>query len=408
MIPFSPPRIDEKIIEEVVDTLKSGWITTGPKTKLFEKELSKYTGAQATICLNSGTAGMELMLSWYGVGPGDEVIIPAYTYTATANVVIHSGATPVMCDVKESDFNIDPTHLESLINEKTKVIIPVDIAGWPCDYEAIFDVVRKDEVRRKFTPKTERQELLGRVMILADGAHSIGAKYRGLSSGTLADATAFSFHAVKNLTTAEGGALSINLPNRFDPQKIYQELNVKALHGQTKDAFAKVQKGGWRYDVVEAGFKYNMTDILASIGLVELERYEDDTLKKRRSIFDRYTEALSKYDWAIIPPFENEEKRSNYHLFLLRIKGVSEHQRNLIIYEIFEQEVSVNVHYQPLPMLSFYKHMGYNIDNYPQAFENYKQEITLPVYYDLSDSDVEAVIQATIKAVEKVLEKVAL
>lgn len=408
MIPFSPPRIDDKIIEEVVDTLKSGWITTGPKTKLFEKEITRYTGAQATICLNSGTAGMELMLSWYGVGPGDEVIIPAYTYTATANVVVHSGATPVMCDVKESDFNLDPTHLESLINDKTKVIIPVDIAGWPCDYEAIFDVVRKDEVRRKFTPNTERQELLGRIMILADGAHSIGAKYRGLSSGTLADATAFSFHAVKNLTTAEGGALSINLPNRFDPQKIYQELNVKALHGQTKDAFAKVQKGGWRYDVVEAGFKYNMTDILASIGLVELERYEDDTLKKRRSIFDRYTEALSKYDWAIIPPYENEEKRSNYHLYLLRIKGVSEHQRNLIIYEIFEQEVSVNVHYQPLPMLSFYKHMGYNIDNYPQAFENYKREITLPVYYDLSDEDVEAVIQATIKAVEKVLEKVAL
>lgn len=408
MIPFSPPRIDDKIIEEVVDTLKSGWITTGPKTKLFEKEITRYTGAQATICLNSGTAGMELMLSWYGVGPGDEVIIPAYTYTATANVVVHSGATPVMCDVKESDFNLDPTHLESLINDKTKVIIPVDIAGWPCDYEAIFDVVRKDEVRRKFTPNTERQELLGRIMILADGAHSIGAKYRGLSSGTLADATAFSFHAVKNLTTAEGGALSINLPNRFDPQKIYQELNVKALHGQTKDAFAKVQKGGWRYDVVEAGFKYNMTDILASIGLVELERYEDDTLKKRRSIFDRYTEALSKYDWAIIPPYENEEKRSNYHLYLLRIKGVSEHQRNLIIYEIFEQDVSVNVHYQPLPMLSFYKHMGYNIDNYPQAFENYKQEITLPVYYDLSDEDVEAVIQATIKAVEKVLEKVAL
>tara|TARA_B100000780_G_scaffold269640_1_gene228630 strand:- start:86 stop:1312 length:1227 start_codon:yes stop_codon:yes gene_type:complete len=408
MIPFSPPRIDDKIIEEVVDTLKSGWITTGPKTKLFEKEITRYTGAQATICLNSGTAGMELMLSWYGVGPGDEVIIPAYTYTATANVVVHSGATPVMCDVKESDFNLDPTHLESLINDKTKVIIPVDIAGWPCDYEEIFDVVRKDEVRRKFTPNTERQELLGRIMILADGAHSIGAKYKGLSSGTLADATAFSFHAVKNLTTAEGGALSINLPNRFDPQKIYQELNVKALHGQTKDAFAKVQKGGWRYDVVEAGFKYNMTDILASIGLVELERYEDDTLKKRRSIFDRYTEALSKYDWAITPPYEDGEKRSNYHLYLLRIKGVSEHQRNLIIYEIFEQEVSVNVHYQPLPMLSFYKHMGYNIDNYPQAFENYRQEITLPVYYDLSDEDVEAVIQATIKAVEKVLEKVAL
>lgn len=405
MIPFSPPRIDDKVIEEVVDTLKSGWITTGPKTKLFEKRISEYSGAKATICLNSGTAGMELMLSWFGIGEGDEVIIPAYTYTATANAVVHTGATPVMCDVKD-DFNIDTDKLEALITNKTKVIIPVDLGGFPCDYDEIFDIVRKKEVRSKFRPRTEPQELLRRIMVLADGAHSIGATYKGKQSGSLADATAFSFHAVKNLTTAEGGALSLNLPDRFDPQKMYKDLNTKSLHGQTKDAFAKVQKGGWRYDVVEAGFKYNMTDILASIGLVEFERYESDTLKRRRAIFERYCERLSKYDWARLPEYENADKCSNYHLFLLRINGTTEYQRNLIIYEIYEQDVAVNVHYQPLPMLSYYKHRGYNIDHYPQSFANYEQEITLPVYYDLSDDAVDTVLDAVVFAVEKVLEKV--
>lgn len=404
MIPFSPPRVDDKIIEEVVDALKSGWITTGPKTKLFEKEISKYTDAKATICLNSGTAGMELMLSWFGVGPGDEVIIPAYTYTATANAVIHTGATPVMCDVKE-DFNIDVKKIASLVTKKTKVIIPVDIGGLPCDYDEINELVRKPSLKSLFTPRTEVQELLGRIMILADGAHSIGSRYKGRMSGTLADATAFSFHAVKNLTTAEGGALAMNLPDRFDPQRMYQDLCVKSLHGQTKDAFAKVKKGGWRYDVVEAGYKYNMTDILASIGLVELSRYEDDTLVRRRQVFDKYTELLSQYDWAWIPSYEDEDKRSNCHLYLLRIKGVTEEQRNLIIYEIYEQDVSVNVHYQPLPMLSFYKYRGYKMKDYPQSFENYKREISLPVYYDLSDDDVDEVVAAVVKAVNKILKK---
>ncbi|MAX80978.1 MAG: capsular biosynthesis protein [Crocinitomicaceae bacterium] len=404
MIPFSPPRIDDKIIEEVVDALQSGWITTGPKTKRFEKELTEYVGCRKTVCLNSGTAGMELMLSWFGVGPGDEVIVPSYTYCATANVVVHTGATPIMCDVKE-DFNIDVSKLEGLITEKTKVIIPVDIAGLPVDYDELNELVRKKSIRSKFTPSTEVQELLGRIMILADGAHSIGAKYKGKMSGTLADATAFSFHAVKNLTTAEGGAIALNLPYRFDPERMYADLCTKALHGQTKDAFAKVQKGGWRYDVVEAGYKYNMTDILASIGLVELERYESDTLKKRQHIYDRYNQLLAQYDWAWTPEFDDETKQSNHHLYLLRIKDVTEHQRNLIIYEIYEQDVSVNVHYQPLPMLSFYKHRGYNIDDYPQAFKNYTQEISLPIYYDLSDEDIETVVKAVVVAVEKVLSK---
>jgi len=405
MIPFSPPRIDEKIILEVVDALRSGWITTGPKTKLFEKRITEFTGADATICLNSGTAGMELILSWYGVGPGDEVIIPAYTYTATANAVVHSGATPVMCDVNKDDFNIDVSKIADLITDKTKVIIPVDIGGWPCDYDELKALVRKADIKAKFTPNTENQERLGRVMILADGAHSIGSYYKGKKSGTLADATAFSFHAVKNLTTAEGGAISLMLPKRFDPLTIYNDLNIKSLHGQTKDAFAKVQKGGWRYDVVEAGYKYNMTDILASIGLVELERYKDDTLVKRKHIYNMYNELFSKYDWAWTPVNEDEEKSSNSHLYLLRIKDVTEHQRNLIIFEISNLDVSVNVHYQPLPMLSFYKYRGYKMIDYPQAFENYKREISLPIFYDLTDEQIETVVAAVVSAVNKVLKK---
>jgi dTDP-4-amino-4,6-dideoxygalactose transaminase len=403
MNPFSPPRIDDRIVEEVVDALRSGWITTGPKTKLFERRITEFTGANATVCLNSGTAGMELMLSWFGVGPGDEVIIPAYTYTATANAVVHSGATPVMCDVKEGDFNIDVSKIAALITDKTKVIIPVDIGGLPCDYEELYAVVRDEEIRSKFTPNTEIQELLGRIMILADGAHSIGSVYNGRNSGTLADATAFSFHAVKNLTTAEGGAISLMLPERFDPQRMYNDLNVKSLHGQTKDAFAKVKKGGWRYDVVEAGYKYNMTDILASIGLVELERYQEDTLIKRRQIFDLYNELLAEHDWAWTPSAAHDGKVSNCHLYLLRIKGVTEHQRNLIIFEISNLDVAVNVHYQPLPMLSFYKYKGYDMANYPVSFKNYTQEISLPVYYDLTLDQVREVVDAVVQSVHKVL-----
>lgn len=405
MIPFSPPRIDEKIILEVVDALRSGWITTGPKTKLFEKKLTEYTGANATVCLNSGTAGMELMLSWFGVGEGDEVIIPAYTYTATANAVIHSGATPVMCDVKMDDFNIDASKIIDLITEKTKVIIPVDIGGLPCDYDEIHELIRQPAIKSKFTPNTEVQELLGRIMILADGAHSIGSTYKGKNSGTIADATAFSFHAVKNLTTAEGGAISLMLPDRFDAKRMYNDLNVKSLHGQTKDAFAKVQKGGWRYDVVEAGYKYNMTDILASIGLVELERYESDTLVRRKQIFEKYNELLGKFDWAWTPSYKLEDRESNCHLYLFRIKGISEHQRNLIIFEISNLDVSVNVHYQPLPMLSFYKYRGYNIDDYPVSFANYQCEISLPIYYDLTDDQINIVVDVVEAAVNKVLKK---
>lgn len=404
MIPFSPPRIDQNIIDEVVDTLRSGWITTGPKTKLFEREITAYSQTKKTICLNSGTAGIELALAWYGIGPGDEVIIPAYTYTATANAVMHSGATPVMCDAGD-DFNIDVSKIEELITERTKVIVPVDIGGLPCDYDEINAITRKKSILKKFNAGNSLQKQLGRIMVLADAAHSIGSEYKGKKAAAHTDAAIFSFHAVKNLTTAEGGALTLNLPGRFDHDEIYAQLSAKSLHGQTKDALAKVQKGGWRYDVIEPGYKYNMTDVLASIGLVELRRYENDTLKRRREIYNMYNQLLSEYDWALLPELENDLKKGNAHLYLLRIKDIEEAHRNDMITEIYEQDVAVNVHYQPLPILSYYKHSGYNIDTFPNAFELYKNEISLPIYYDLTNDQVHTIVNAVVHAYNQVVNK---
>lgn len=403
MIPFSPPRIDEEICNAVVEALKSGWITTGPKTKLFEKKISEYCGVQHTLCLNSATAGLETMLRWYGVQEGDEVIVPAYTYAATANVVVHCGAKPVMADVNPHDFNISVKEIEKHITEKTKVIVPVDFAGFPADYDEIIQLV--ESKRPLFRPNNERQKMLGRIMILSDAAHSFGAYYKGKKTGSLCDVTVFSFHAVKNLTTAEGGAIALNLPHPFDNGEIYRYLCVHTLHGQNKDALAKTQKGNWRYDIVEAGYKYNMTDILASIGLVELERYDKDTLVKRKQIFDAYTKAFSTEERFELPVYETEDKISSYHVYPLRIKGISEQQRDEIIREMFNKDVSVNVHFIPLPMMSFYKSKGYEISNYPVAYDNYSREISLPVYYDLKDEQIEMVIKAVKDAVKEVLSK---
>ncbi|MEI6704068.1 MAG: DegT/DnrJ/EryC1/StrS family aminotransferase [Deltaproteobacteria bacterium] len=400
MIPFSPPRMDQRIVDEVVDTLWSGWITTGPKTKRFEKMLSDYGGQKSTLCLNSATAGLELVLHWYGVGPGDEVIVPAYTYNATANVVVHCGAKVVFVDSGE-DFNINVDAIEKAITPNTKVIIPVDIAGWPCDYDAINALVRRDDIRSQFIAKTKEQEQLGRILVMSDAAHSIGGVYKGKKAGSLTDITVYSFHAVKNLTTAEGGAICFNMPEPFDNLQIYQRLNIKSLHGQTKDALAKNQIGNWRYDIVEAGYKCNMTDIQASMGLVEIQRYNEDMLVKRKHILDRYASALSKYPWAQIPVYETTERQSSYHIFLLRIVGATESQRDSIIQEIFMQEVAVNVHFVPLPMMTFYKGLGYRIDDYPVAYDNFSREITLPVYYDLTDAMVDEVVRAVVRAVEK-------
>jgi dTDP-4-amino-4,6-dideoxygalactose transaminase len=401
MINFAPPRIDEKTIEAVAETLRSGWITTGPKTKLLEKKISEYCGVSQTLCINSATAGLELALRWFGVGPGDEVIVPAYTYAATANVVIHCGATPVLVDVNRNDFCISPEAIEKAITSKTKVIMPVDFGGLPCDYDAISAIVEKR--KSNFKASNEQQKKLGRILILSDAAHSMGATYKGKNAGTFADISVFSFHAVKNLTTAEGGAMLFNLPIPFDNSAIYKELSITSLHGQTKDAMAKMQKGNWKYDIVEAGYKCNMTDLAATIGLIELERYKDDTLPKRKTIVEAYHKFFSNCKWAEIPIIKDTVRESSYHLFALRIKDITEEQRDKIIQKIFDRDVSVNVHFIPIPMMSFYKNIGYRIADYPVTYDNFSREISLPVYYDLNMEQVAIVCKAVKESVEESL-----
>jgi dTDP-4-amino-4,6-dideoxygalactose transaminase len=402
MIPFSPPRIDQRVIEEVTAALQSGWITTGPRTKLFEKKISAYCGCKTTVAVNSWTAGMEVLLRWWGVGPGDEVIIPVYTYCASANVVLHTGATPVMVDISGEDFNISVEKINAAITEKTKVIMPVDISGYPCDYDAIYALV--EAKRTLFSPSNEKQKKLGRMLVAADAAHSFGATYKGKVSGAIADVTCFSFHAVKNLTTAEGGAICFNLPDGFDHEEIYKEFCIKILHGQSKDALAKAQKGAWRYDVLEPGFKCNMTDLQAAIGLIELERYQEN-LDRRKTIFDAYDDGFKQTSWAITPVHQTSDKKTCYHLYQLRIADISEEQRDAIIQEIFEQDVSVNVHFQPLPLLTAYKNLGYKMKDYPEAWNKYSTEISLPVYFNLTDEQVQQVINAVKTAVLKILHK---
>ncbi len=403
MIPFSPPRIDQKVIDEVVDTLKSGWITTGPKTKEFERRLTAYCGNKATLAVNSNTVGLEVVLRWFGVQEGDEVIVPAYTYCATANVIVHCGAKPVMVDVNADDFDVCLEKVREAITDKTKVIMPVDLGGMPCAYDELFELVEAEDVKTLFQAKTEEQRKLGRILILSDSAHSIGAEYKGRKAGCLADVSVFSFHAVKNLTTAEGGAIMLNLPEPFDNEEVYRYLCTYTLHGQNKDALAKTKKGAWRYDVLVSGFKGNMTDIMASIGLVELSRYEDDTLHYRKCIYDQYTDAFTRYGWAELPIYETEDRKSSYHVYCLRVKGITEQQRDEIIQRIFDKDVSVNVHFQPLPLLSAFKNKGYKMEDYPVAYDNYCREISLPVWYGLSEEMVKTVIDAVICSVEEVL-----
>jgi dTDP-4-amino-4,6-dideoxygalactose transaminase len=401
MIPFSPPRIDDKIIAEVTAALKSGWITTGPRTKDFEKKLTAYCGNKSTLCLNSATAGLEIMLRWFGVGEGDEVILPAYTYSATANVVIHCGAKPVFVDVNADDFNINVSNIEKAITANTKVIMPVDFAGFPCDYDEINALVLKH--KNQFKPNSKNQELLGRIMVLSDSAHSFGADYKGKKCGSLTDVSVFSFHAVKNLTTAEGGAVALNFPAPFDNTELYNYLCMYTLHGQNKDALAKTQKGNWKYDIVEAGYKCNMTDMSAAIGLVELERYDNDTQLKRKLIFDTYQAAFLKDNRFQVPLYHTDSKTGCYHLYPLRIKGITEQQRDAIMKEIFDCDVSVNVHFIPVPAMTFYKNLGYDLKNYPVTYDNFSREISLPVFYNLTDEQTQTVINAVINSVNKIL-----
>jgi dTDP-4-amino-4,6-dideoxygalactose transaminase len=402
MLPFSPPRMDQKTVDEVAKVLLSGWITTGPKTKEFENKLANYVGCDKVLCLNSATAGLEMVARWFGLKEGDEVIVPAYTYCASANIVLHCGAKVVFVDGQAKDFNASISEIEKSITPRTKIIIPVDISGWPFDYDILNDLVRKPEIIKMFCPETEEQKQLGRILIMSDAAHSVGALYGGKRTGSLTDITVFSFHAVKNLTTAEGGAVCFNLPAPFDAEELYKKFNMKSLHGQSKDALAKTQIGNWKYDVLEPGYKCNMMDIQAVIGLVELDRYEE-SLERRRNIFDFYTQGFKSENWAIIPPYKDELKESSYHLYLLRVKDATEAQRDEIVQRIFAKGVSVNVHFQPLPMFTAYKERGFKMEDFPVAFAKYANVITLPVYFDLTDENLSAVIAAVKDSVAEVL-----
>jgi len=391
-ITFSPPDITDREIAEVVDTLKSGWITTGPKTKKFEEEIAKYCGVKKSVCLNSATAAMELALRLFDIGEGDEVITSAYTYTASASVIYHCGAKIVLADTKEGEFNIDPKEIEKLITPRTKAIIPVDIAGFPADYSEILEVVeRKKDV---FNPKKGTyQERLGRILVLADAAHSFGSTYKEKKIGSVADVTSFSFHAIKNLTTAEGGALTWNLPDSFDNEQIYKELMLLALHGQNKDALAKLKAGAWKYDIVMPGYKCNMTDIMASIGLVQLQRYDSEILKKKQELVSYYEKYLGDIiDKIELPIFRNDIKESCKHLYMIRLKNQDEEKRNEVIAKLGENDIATNVHFQPLPLLTAYKNLGFKIDDYPNAYNQYKNEISLPLHDFLSEDDIRYIV----------------
>lgn len=406
-IPFSPPYINQEVISEVIDTLESGWITTGPKVKALEEEVSRLTGVSHTLCVNSWTSGAILVLKWFGIEEGDEVIIPAYTYSATALAVLQCGAVPVMVDVND-DFTVNIEAVRAAITDKTKVIIPVDIAGLPCDYDALNFLVNEPEIKAKFKSNSENQEKLGRILVLSDAAHSIGASYDNKPAGILTDITIFSFHAVKNITTGEGGAICINLPFPFDSAEEYKTMRLWTLNGQTKDAFTKSQGGGnsWKYDIAFQGLKINMPDICAAIGLAQIKIYKEVIMPERRRVAQRYHDFFSKKSWAQIPVMEDEKRTSCYHLYALRINDVTEQERDDIMVSIAEDEVSVNVHFIPMPLLTLFKNLGYRIEDYPVSYDNYSREISLPIYPQLTDEQIDYICSSVEKAYEKVAQNV--
>lgn len=395
-IPFSPPDVTDAEIEEVVKAMKSGWITTGPRTKEFERRIAEYVGVKKTVCLNSATAAMELTLRILGVGPGDEVITSAYTYTASASIIDHVGAKIVLVDTAPDSFEMDYSKLADAITEKTKVVIPVDIAGKMCDYDAIYEIV--ESKKNLFKPNNVLQELFNRVVVMTDAAHAFGANRNGMKCGQVADFTCFSFHAVKNLTTAEGGAVVWRGYWGLDDEWLYKQFMLYSLHGQSKDALAKTQKGAWEYDIVYPAYKCNMTDVMAGFGLIQLNRY-DGLLERRREIIQMYDRALLRLGIQGLQHY-GEDFASSGHLYLVRIPGISEDQRNKIILKMAEMGVACNVHYKPLPMFTAYKNLGFDIKDYPNAFGQYVNEITLPLHTLLSDEDVEYVIES-LKSVMK-------
>lgn len=387
-IPFSPPDISESEILEVSDALRSGWITTGPKTKEFEKLISSFCGTNTSVCLNSATACMEMILHVLGVGPGDEVITSAYTYTASASVICHVGAKVVMIDTSPDSYEMDYDKLADAINEKTKVIIPVDLAGIICDYSRIFAAV--ESKKNLFKANNDIQKAIGRVVVLADAAHAFGAKQNGKMCGNIADFTSFSFHAVKNLTTAEGGALTWRKISGVEDEWLYKQFQLLSLHGQNKDALAKTMLGAWEYDIIAPNYKCNMTDVMAGIGLAQLKRYPE-MLIRRRHIIEKYNNGLSKCNVQVLNHYSDNHSSSG-HLYLLRVIGRNMNERNRIISMMAERGIACNVHYKPLPMMTAYKNLGFDIQEYPNAYQQFTNEITFPLHTKLSDEDIEYII----------------
>lgn len=397
-ISFSPPDITEEEIAEVVDALRSGWITTGPRVKELERQLAEYLGVERCVCLNSQTACAEMALRLLGVGPGDEVIVPAYTYTASASVICHVGATPVMVDCASDSFEMDYSAMADAVTERTKAVIPVDLGGVPCDYDTIFSVL--DEKRSLFRASSDIQEVLGRVAVCEDAAHALGATYHGRMIGSIADFTSFSFHAVKNFTTAEGGCLTWNLPTEISDEEIYKKVQLLSLHGQSKDALAKTKLGAWEYDVLGPWYKCNMTDIQAALGLVQLKRYEG-MLKKRKRLVGIYNEILEPLGIESLLHYGGDRVSSG-HLYICRVPDISPDERNDIIEKMAERGIATNVHYKPLPLLTAYKDLGFDIDDYPNAYARFTNEVTLPLHTKLTDDQARCVASSFAEIVEDI------
>lgn len=389
----------EREADLVRETVLSGWITTGPKAVEFENRIAEYCGTEKAVCLNSATAALELTLRVLGIGAGDEVIVPAYTYTASCSVIYHVGATPVMVDCQKNGYEMDYDLMEAAITERTKAIIPVDLAGIVCDYDRIYRAV--ENKKHLFKPAFGLQQIFGRIAVVADCAHGFGATRKGIKAGAIADFTAFSFHAVKNLTTAEGGAVTWRNIKDIDNGLLYNEYRMMSLHGQTKSALSKNKPGSWEYDIIAPYYKCNMTDIAAAIGIVQLERY-DELLRRRQEIIEKYNEAFRELPVEVLCHY-GEEHVSSGHLYLVRVKGIGVRKRNEIIEKMAEKQIACNVHYKPLPMLTAYKNYGFNIDDYPRAFARYKNEITLPLYSRLTDEQVDYIIDGFKKSLEECL-----
>ena len=388
-IPFSPPDITEQEAQEVTAALLSGWITTGPRTKQLEKNIASLCGVEKAVCLNSATASLESILQMLGIGPGDEVITTAYTYTATASVVYHIGATLRFVDTQKDSLEMDYDQMADTINERTKAVIPVDLAGIPCNYEKVFEAV--ESKRHLFRPNNDLQKSFGRVIVVADGAHALGAQWRGQMVGAIADFTSFSFHAVKNFTTGEGGALTWRNHQGIDNEKMYKEFQLLTLHGQSKDAFEKSTLNSWEYDIIYPGYKRNMTDVIAAIGLVQMKRFPA-LLARRKQLIERYNETLKDENVSLLSHY-TDDYTSSGHLYLVRLTGRDSNDRNQVINKMAERGIATNVHYKPLPMMTAYRKLGFDIKNFPNAYHFFENEITLPLYTKLTDEQVDYILE---------------